>query len=676
MREGGDRRSHSKDRGNSAPKTNKTGSPLDSSGYSTKSATKDAASARDSPFSRLDPPSALRKGADGKADSRKRSSSSPKPSRTGSPRRSRDESPGTPRSARTAELRKEAKTIAAESRPTTKSKASTASSAKRRPRDTSKSLDESAHSVGTSASRTGPVDSPRRKTKGLDESSHSVGTASSKNRQSNSTGSSAAVRRSSRLIDSSKSLDTSSHSVGSTSSKFKKNEKGGLSSSKNQWQSPYGSKNAVNASLEASMTSIGSNLEVESAGTSFHSSGRSLDASLRSLVKTASSSSQSTTSTLETPLIRPGVSKASSSSKCRMKLEQSDNVLVVTATRRQPTMHLPAPHVYIAAGTESGVVAITRLKASASLTGVSYRGISDNLKSKPLGNTISARRGGSVRSIDFSPDGRFMAVGGDDGCCCIYNLEYSEDKEKDKLTGIEICVELTRSDRIYSVQFSPDGKYLAIGGFDEFVAIVEVPSLETQCPEILREIPSEGKVFALDWCSNSRYLAFGGSDKCCSIVDVESWRIVEQFRRPASIQAIKWSPHGGAVLAVGSTDVAIVDRESLTIKSEIDLRTKSTVSYLARIMVNTLCWSPNGYVLVVGTSDNRCSFVEIKTGKTVKEVPRSSEITSVCWGEQSVLGDAPRRYMAVFPRRLPADAMIDEEVRAFDLGRVTVDDRT
>jgi WD40 repeat protein len=60
-----------------------------------------------------------------------------------------------------------------------------------------------------------------------------------------------------------------------------------------------------------------------------------------------------------------------------------------------------------------------------------------------------------VRSVAFSPDGKYLASGSEDRYARIYNLETGQEVKSFKANS-----------SVYSVAFSPDGKYLASGSDD------------------------------------------------------------------------------------------------------------------------------------------------------------------------------------------------------------------
>lgn len=272
-------------------------------------------------------------------------------------------------------------------------------------------------------------------------------------------------------------------------------------------------------------------------------------------------------------------------------------------------------------------------------------------------------RGGRIRSLDFSPDGSFLAVAGDDCICAICRLDFAG---QDELVHLQVVAEIPRVDRIYAIQFSPNGLYLAIGGFDGYVAIVSTER-PTE-PVVVREIPCDGLVLTLDFSPDGQYLAIGMTNKTCVLVDVmDSWQVVYTIRRPASVQTVQWHPNGGRYLAIGSNDVVIIDRETFAIQHELDVRggreqetTRNSLSSLPAspdgrqqqqqqqqrsvFRVNTVCWSPNGNFLVTNGSDNKCKLLETKTYTTIHEIRRTG-ITSVVWGQQNVIAGIPHRYL-------------------------------
>lgn len=343
------------------------------------------------------------------------------------------------------------------------------------------------------------------------------------------------------------------------------------------------------------------------------------------------------------------------------ELELDSAVLCTALSRTPASLSKQTPPLHIAVGTELGSIVVQELlqdnhlgvpgSAGYTAPGMILGGGKGGASPK-LGRPVSVQLEGRVRSLDFSPDGVYLAAGGDDCKCHIYQLGYEvDDDDHLRLTMLHWVAELERVDRVYAVQFSPDGKFLAIGGFDGTVAIVATADISSEMQlEAVTEIPREGLIMAVDWSPDGRYLAIGGSDRCCAIVDCQqSWNVFREIRRTTTVQALKWYPTG-KFLAIGSADTVaiVVGRDSFALMNEIDLRKSKGKRDHAVYKNNATCWSPNGSYFVV--SGQECTLYETKKFTVVHRIPRTGNVTSVVWGQQNSIvggGMLPRRFLAI-----------------------------
>jgi len=357
------------------------------------------------------------------------------------------------------------------------------------------------------------------------------------------------------------------------------------------------------------------------------------------------------------------------------ELELDGPVLCTAMSRTvHPSSSASAPPLYVAVGTVSGSVVVQELLVqendgvlphlpdSRTEAGRNANVSMDAASHAKLGPPVSVQLDGSVRSLDFSPDGQYLAVGGDDCQCRIYRLDCEnsngdeDEDQRSKLSKLVQGAELERVDRVTAVQFSPNNKYLAVGGFDGAVAILAThTNFSSKMPlEPVTEIQRDGLVMTVDWSPNSRYLAIGGSDKCCAIVDCEaSWNIFRAIRRKCTIQAVRWHPTG-QYLAIGAADTVaiVIGRDAFATTNEIQLP-KSSNGSSGRSRTSVMCWSPNGSYFVVCGTARTCTLYETKSYTVVHEIARPENISSVVWGQHSSLStttaaDAmPQRFLAI-----------------------------
>jgi WD40 repeat protein len=135
-----------------------------------------------------------------------------------------------------------------------------------------------------------------------------------------------------------------------------------------------------------------------------------------------------------------------------------------------------------------------------------------------LGNPISAtnppayRTPPVVTSMDYSPDGQWLAVSGYHEVL-IHSVADPEAPPK-RLIG--------RSQRIESVCFSPDGKVLAVAGGTPSL-FGEIQLWKVEDGSLLHSVTmSHDTLFGLSFTADGKTVAFGGADNSVRAVDVES----------------------------------------------------------------------------------------------------------------------------------------------------------
>ena len=149
---------------------------------------------------------------------------------------------------------------------------------------------------------------------------------------------------------------------------------------------------------------------------------------------------------------------------------------------------------------------------------------------------------GEIRSVAYSPDGRWMAAGSDDGTVGLWtNGTITLKRLQGHTAGVR------------SLAFSPDASLLASGSNDHTVQVWR--NLEQDRPHREQVGRHEGGVWALAFTPDAARLASAGADRTVRIWPVRGpgEGVVLNVAKDARIRTLAFSPDG-AVLAFGSED--------------------------------------------------------------------------------------------------------------------------
>lgn len=78
--------------------------------------------------------------------------------------------------------------------------------------------------------------------------------------------------------------------------------------------------------------------------------------------------------------------------------------------------------------------------------------------------------------------------------------------------------------------FSPNGNFLAVGGYDDEVVIYNMQSGDTVATIPVNSEKGTGYGIALDWSTNGKYLAIGEDNKELSMYDAEEWNLLYKLK--------------------------------------------------------------------------------------------------------------------------------------------------
>ncbi|MFN9406289.1 MAG: WD40 repeat domain-containing protein, partial [Dolichospermum sp.] len=230
-----------------------------------------------------------------------------------------------------------------------------------------------------------------------------------------------------------------------------------------------------------------------------------------------------------------------------------------------------------------------------------------NLTGANLTDTFFAKALGSVYSLAYSPDGKYLVTGDSNGRVQIWNA----------LTGREILTFVGHSNCVNSVAWSGDSLTLASGSLDNTVKLWNV-----QTGDCVRTLEGHS-----DWVNSVAWsgltLASGSLDKTVKLWDVQTGDCVRTLEGHSSlVRSVAWSGDG-QTLASGSGDHTV---KLWDVQTGDCVRTLQGHSSLVR----SVAWS--GQTLASGSGDNTVKLWDVQTGDCVRTLQgHSSWVNSVAW---------------------------------------------
>ena len=220
-----------------------------------------------------------------------------------------------------------------------------------------------------------------------------------------------------------------------------------------------------------------------------------------------------------------------------------------------------------------------------------------------VGDSLTVVPGSEILSVAFSRDGRTLATAATtygsistSGTVRLWNVSSHQQIGKPLATFPW---------SVNSLEFSPDGKSLATGWNDGFIDIYDLAAT-AKYPSLLL---GTGTINSLSFSPNSKMLAAGTSDG-----DVQMWDIAttEQFGSPLStdsrpIESVAFSPDG-QTLATGSTD-------GTTHLWSADAILGDPIGYFDadKAVARSVAFSPRGKMLATGSFDGMARLWNVAT---------------------------------------------------------------
>lgn len=213
--------------------------------------------------------------------------------------------------------------------------------------------------------------------------------------------------------------------------------------------------------------------------------------------------------------------------------------------------------------------------------------------------------------VRWSADGKLIAAGCFDGTMQIWTA----DKGETKLT-VRSSVQPRQSDDYpWSIAWTPrSGQKVAVSFVDGTIQVLDMSTGHKMATPPLTTPPLPVPV--LTWSPDERYLAIGGGNGHVSIYEYvsDAWKLVYTYQEHTdSIDVLAWSPDG-ALLASGSSDTTVRVWEPLTGKTKLIYSGHTD-------QIRSLSWSPDSTRFISTSKDQSAKVCRINTNTTLYTYP-------------------------------------------------------
>ncbi|KAL5216181.1 hypothetical protein ABZP36_007582 [Zizania latifolia] len=236
----------------------------------------------------------------------------------------------------------------------------------------------------------------------------------------------------------------------------------------------------------------------------------------------------------------------------------------------------------------------------------SYRKRSKELSALYQGQVIKAHDG-AILTMKFSPDGQFLASGGEDGIVRVWAVIQSEDCKIPLDDSSCVYLKVRHKYGIVHVNVE-DVKKLRIKGLkksDEFTCVVIPTMVFRISEEPVHEFRGHsGDVLDLSW-SSDKHLLSASTDKTVRLWEIGSVTAscIRVFPHSNFVTCVHFNPADENFFISGSIDgkIRVWDIHGSSVVDWVDIRD----------IVTAACYRPDGKGAVVGTITGNCRFYGI-----------------------------------------------------------------
>ncbi len=249
-----------------------------------------------------------------------------------------------------------------------------------------------------------------------------------------------------------------------------------------------------------------------------------------------------------------------------------------------------------------------------------------------------------IQGLAFSPDNQILASGSEDNSVRLWNMQAGTLQQVLKAPSPPGTYQ-----RIFSVAFSPDGQYLAAANWDSNIYIWQMPAGNlwrvlkgSSRPwwDVLKMTDTgdghSDSINAVVFSPDGKWLASGAFDNAVKLWDVKTWTLHKTLHWHSDwVLDVDFSPDGRLLASSGK------DKQVRLWDVSTGERLRSLHGH--RQDVASVQFHPSGQVLVSGSNDRSIKYWEVETGALLHTLPQQIDYVNIAIfspdGKQLVTGN-------------------------------------
>jgi WD40 repeat protein/transcriptional regulator with XRE-family HTH domain len=203
-----------------------------------------------------------------------------------------------------------------------------------------------------------------------------------------------------------------------------------------------------------------------------------------------------------------------------------------------------------------------------------------------------------IYSVAFSPNGKYILTGSQDGTARLWDAQ----------GGQEIRQFIGHKGGVSAATFSPNGKFILTGGNDQTARVWDAESGQQ-----LQVFNGASGVTAVAVSPDGKYILTNGGDKVARLWDAGTGQIIRDFIGHSDyVSDVTFSPDGKYVLT-GSFDTTARVWEAATGKE-----LHNFTGHTQNSGVTSVAFSPDGKYVLTGNNDQTAQLWEVDTGNEIR----------------------------------------------------------